>query len=135
MKTFSRSHWRERGAAAVEFAIIVPVLFGILFGIIEFGVRFNYRTQLQNATMSAARDISINRDPVSAQTRLINDAGLNGVLAVSRVITVTGVCPAAESPTKNTVTVEVRATRRPLIPYPGFSNNYVVRARAAAVCT
>jgi Flp pilus assembly protein TadG len=43
------------GSAAIEFAIIIPVLLYFLFGIIETGVVFFLDTALQNATEDAAR--------------------------------------------------------------------------------
>ncbi|HEX3674001.1 MAG TPA: TadE/TadG family type IV pilus assembly protein [Rhizomicrobium sp.] len=49
-----RSRGRS-GSAAVEFAIIAPVLFLFLFGIIETGVIYFAGTALQNATDDAAR--------------------------------------------------------------------------------
>ena len=42
----------EEGAAAVEFAIIVSLLFVILFGIMEFGLAF---FELQNLRSAARR--------------------------------------------------------------------------------
>lgn len=46
---------RERGAAAVEFAIIFPVLFLLLAGIIDFGRAFFYQVQLANAAREGTR--------------------------------------------------------------------------------
>lgn len=43
---------RDRGAAAVEFALLLPVLFLIIGAIIDFG-RFFY---IQNITVNAARE-------------------------------------------------------------------------------
>jgi Flp pilus assembly protein TadG len=43
------------GSAAIEFAMVAPVLFLFLFGIIETGVIFFLDTALQNATKDAAR--------------------------------------------------------------------------------
>jgi Flp pilus assembly protein TadG len=43
------------GAAAIEFAIVAPVMFLLLFGIIEIGVIFFAQSTLQNATDDTAR--------------------------------------------------------------------------------
>lgn len=43
------------GSAAIEFAIVAPVLFLFLFGIIETGVLFFASASLQNATDDTAR--------------------------------------------------------------------------------
>jgi Flp pilus assembly protein TadG len=46
---------REDGAAAVEFALLLPLLVLLLFGIIEFGLAFNTRIQATNAAREGAR--------------------------------------------------------------------------------
>lgn len=43
---------RRRGAAAVEMAVVMPVLFTMVFGIIEFG----WMLAVQNAMVHAARE-------------------------------------------------------------------------------
>jgi Flp pilus assembly protein TadG len=45
----------EKGASAVEFAIIAPLLFVLLFGIIEFGAVLYNQAVITNASREAAR--------------------------------------------------------------------------------
>ena len=45
----------ERGAAAVEFAIILPVLLLVMFGIIEFGTLMYDQIMVTNAAREGAR--------------------------------------------------------------------------------
>ena len=45
----------EEGAAAVEFALLLPLLVLLLFGLIQFGAAFNTRIQATNAAREAAR--------------------------------------------------------------------------------
>jgi Flp pilus assembly protein TadG len=52
---FLRGARGRSGSAAIEFAIIAPVLFLFLFGMIETGVIYFAGTTLQNATDDAAR--------------------------------------------------------------------------------
>ena len=47
----------DRGAAAVEFALVVPLLGMLLFGIITFGLGYSDKVALVNA---------VRREPVSA---------------------------------------------------------------------
>ena len=53
--------WRdERGATALEFAILAPVFFLLIFGIIAFGLLFWTQVGLQHGAEMAARCASIN---------------------------------------------------------------------------
>ncbi len=45
----------QRGAAAVEFAIIAPLLFTIVFGIVEFSLLFYDKAVITNASREGAR--------------------------------------------------------------------------------
>jgi hypothetical protein len=45
----------ERGAALIEFAIVVSILLLIVFGIIEFGLAFNDYLNVRNGSREAAR--------------------------------------------------------------------------------
>ena len=46
---------RARGAAVVEFAVVLPLLLTILFGIMEYGWVFMVRQTLQTAAREGAR--------------------------------------------------------------------------------
>jgi hypothetical protein len=52
-----------RGAAAVEFAIILPLLVMFVFGIIEFGIVFYNKAMITNASREAARAAIVHRVP------------------------------------------------------------------------
>jgi len=49
----------RKGAVAVEFAIVAPVLVAIMFGMIQYGKAFEMQTQLQNAAREGARFASM----------------------------------------------------------------------------
>jgi len=55
MKTISRRVSREDGVAAVELALILPVLFLILFGTLEFGRVWSQYQLFQGAAREGAR--------------------------------------------------------------------------------
>ncbi|POH74855.1 TadE/TadG family type IV pilus assembly protein [Arthrobacter glacialis] len=50
---------RERGAAAVEAAFILPVLLLLVIGIMEFGFLFNQQISATNAAREGARNAAI----------------------------------------------------------------------------
>ena len=49
----------RRGAVAVEFALVAPVLLAIMFGMIKYGKAFEMQNQLQNAAREGARFASM----------------------------------------------------------------------------
>lgn len=118
-----RSH-RERGVAAVEFALVVPILMTIIIGIVEFGLAFNYRTQLNNATQVAARSYAIDRNWDVAKA---NVTGMAPGATVSKSIDCTG----ATAGTMVTVTATVvRPTITKL-----FGANFTYQGVGVAQCT
>jgi hypothetical protein len=70
--TNRRRQSRERGAAAVELALIAPLLFTILFGIVEFGWTFSQVLDVRHGAREGARLAAVNYRPAdetgSAQT-------------------------------------------------------------------
>lgn len=79
----------ERGSAAVEFAIVLPVLLTLLMGIIEFGHAYNAQLTLTQAAREGVRVLAIANDPVKARSATKNAGGslypslTDGNLAIS----------------------------------------------------
>lgn len=88
---------RQRGAAAVEFALIVPLLFSLVLGVIDYGMAFAQTINLQGAAREAARQGVTQGDVIASasqargllddnklETRFTVDttAGTPGVLVV-----------------------------------------------------
>jgi hypothetical protein len=71
--------WRrkrgERGAALIEFAIIVPVLFSILFGIIDWGNVYSNYLSVRGGTRDAARQASVGTFGGNSSCSLTNAGG------------------------------------------------------------
>jgi Flp pilus assembly protein TadG len=72
----------ERGAAIVEFAIVLPLLLALVFGIIEFGRGYNVKVQLTGSVREGARELALGGSPAEAR-QAVRDAapGLNPALA------------------------------------------------------
>ncbi len=83
-----------KGVGAVEFAILVPVVFAILFAIIEFGSIMYTRQQMLYAAREAARSYSIGESSASeaklvAFERLEIDTGVTAEADIKFIVTVT----------------------------------------------
>ena len=65
--TFKRSKPGERGAAAVEFALILPVLLLLVLGLVEFGRAYNVQISLSNAAREGARYMAIHNHERDAE--------------------------------------------------------------------
>src|SRR5665647_1496281 len=61
MVTHKLRRRRHRGAAAVEFALVVPLLVMILFGIMEFGYAFFIQASVAGAAREGVRSYAIAR--------------------------------------------------------------------------
>lgn len=64
----------ERGAAAVEFALLAPVLIMILLAIMEFGRAYNVQVTLTSAAREGVRTMAINNSQPAARTAARNTA-------------------------------------------------------------
>ena len=56
----------ERGAAVVEFALILPILILFVFGIVEFGRAYSARIELTGAVRDGARAVALGKDGIAA---------------------------------------------------------------------
>jgi Flp pilus assembly protein TadG len=59
MVTRKLRRWRDRGAAAVEFALLVGPLVMLIFGSIEFGLAVQAKTLLENSAREGVRMASL----------------------------------------------------------------------------
>lgn len=66
-----RSKRRERGAAALEFALVAPLFLLVVFGGIEIGLMFRSHLALQDMSRSAARVASIQRNAPDADREIL----------------------------------------------------------------
>lgn len=95
---------RDRGAAMVELALILPILVMLLVGIIEFGRAYNQQVQIQGAAREGARALALGSDASAAVCSAL-DPDTCSEVSVSQ-----SGCPANADPTSTayaTVTVTV----------------------------
>lgn len=62
----------ERGAVAVEFALLAPVLIMLLLGIMEFGRAYNVQISLTSAAREGVRNMAINNSQATARAAAKN---------------------------------------------------------------
>ncbi|AOT02065.1 TadE/TadG family type IV pilus assembly protein [Arthrobacter sp. U41] len=76
----------ERGAVAVEFALLAPVLIMLLLGIVEFGRAYNTQISLSSAAREGVRVMAIGNNPTAARTAAKNAAaGLQPALSEANI--------------------------------------------------
>lgn len=75
----NESSARERGAAAVEFAIILPLLVVLVFGIVQFALAYNRAQGLHAAAREGARVAALPQTTSGQIASRVQDA-LVGVL-------------------------------------------------------
>lgn len=74
----------DQGAAAVEFALVLPVLVLLVCGIIDFGRAYNARITLSHSVREAARVWALGGTAAETTTRAQDTAtGLSGVTATT----------------------------------------------------
>ncbi|WP_341360810.1 TadE/TadG family type IV pilus assembly protein [Georgenia sp. M64] len=99
-------HAEERGASAVEFALILPILLLLVVGIAEFGRAYNVQTVLADAARVGVRTMAIHSDVTQAKSAAVDVA--TSVSLTSNEVTVTpSTCEGTTDPATVTVTHDV----------------------------
>ncbi len=62
----------SRGAVAVEFVLVLPLLGALLFGITKFGTAYTNRLTLTDATRVAVRQLAVGRSSTTSYTDAMN---------------------------------------------------------------
>lgn len=87
----------ERGAAVVEFALVLPLLILFTFGIIEFGRAYSAKIELTAAVREGARAAALGNDGVAATK------GATGLSSGSITVKPIPPCPAMPAATDKAV--------------------------------
>ncbi|HWE07518.1 MAG TPA: TadE/TadG family type IV pilus assembly protein [Rhizomicrobium sp.] len=130
----------NQGLAALEFALLAPVLMALLVGLLDFGLAFQRQLQVNAAAQAGASYAVINGFDVTGITNIVT-AGSSGIQASPAPTQVCG-CPGATSgittsspstppctgkcPDGSTAGVYVSANAllsySTLLPWPGITN-------------
>ena len=95
----SKSNLRnEKGASAVEFALVLPIFIMLVFGIFQFGIAFNNWIAITHAAREGARLAAVGqyneqrvRDSApSVDIQSISVSGQDGAVGDPVTVTVTG---------------------------------------------
>ena len=112
---------RRRGAAAVEFALTLPILIVLTLGIIEYGWMFQRYNTLHTALRDAARDGATQLDGASAvsvaQQRLATNLAFYGFCDGSTAGCVSTSVSALASP-ENVIALDATWTYSPITGFP-----------------
>jgi hypothetical protein len=87
------THKEERGATAVELALILPVILMLLFGIIEFGRAYNASIVVTHAAREAVRKVALGASDAEAKT-----AGEQAGLSLPGGVSVSSIPPGDSCP-------------------------------------
>ena len=88
----TRRRWNDRGAVAVEFALVFPLLILVLFGVIEYGAIYNAQLVITGAAREGAREMAVTGNAGSARTAALTAApGLVPALSTGNV-QISGAC-------------------------------------------
>ncbi len=115
----------EKGASAVEFALILPILVILVFGIVQFGIAYNNYIALTHAAREGARLAAVNMDEIlgieefenrikesapSVSIESITLSGQDGNIGDSVAVTVTGEVLNIEIPLAGSWPVQLTST-------------------------
>lgn len=95
-----RRNWSDRGAAAVEFALVLPLLLALTLGIIAFGHAFHIQSVLDNAARDAVRIYALQdsgNPAADARARAIESASTSIALTSGQIAVGPAGCPAGRN--------------------------------------
>lgn len=134
----------ERGAVAVEFALVVPILLVLFFGIVNFGIALAQQLSLGNSARQAARFAVVDVEgrtcgQIEAEARAAAETiGMKPADPTYALMGATGTCErpcaGATATTDLTVTMTYRSEFVVPIPIPGVPNGLDIEGEGVFRC-
>ncbi|MEO5664775.1 MAG: TadE/TadG family type IV pilus assembly protein [Nocardioides sp.] len=144
MSGHPRRHHQERGAVAVEFALVVPILVVLFFGIVNIGIVLAQQLSLSNSARQAARFAVVDVEgracgDIEAEAR--NAAQTIGMAPADPAYALTGAtgtcarpCADSTATTDLTVTLTYRSNFVVPIPIPGVPSGLDIAGEGVFRC-
>ena len=96
----------ERGASAVEFGLVIPILLILVLGIVEFGHAFQVQGTLSAAAREGARAMALRNDQAQARSAVREAASVLDPDITDSQITITpAACPTGATTTNVRLTI------------------------------
>ncbi|MGY3320136.1 TadE/TadG family type IV pilus assembly protein [Arthrobacter sp. TE12232] len=118
---------RERGAVAVEFALVAPILVSLIIAVVEFSNAYNVQVSVTQASREAARTMAVTNDTVKATAA--GKAGAPSIDTSKLGFAYSGSCAAGSTAT---VTVTTTYTGASLTGF--FGSGLVLTGKGAMQC-
>lgn len=112
----------RRGAAAMEFALVAPLLFSMMLGTIEYGFVFYGFSTMQYSANNVARSIAVNKMDINIAQAEVN----SGMPAWVGPATVTAIRTNAADPTKSEIKLEATTPAKDATPITIFTTAFPV---------
>ena len=116
---------RDRGAAAVEMALVLPILVLVVLGIIDFGRVFSAQQTLTFASREGVRAMALENSATTARTAAKSAASPLGTIPDSSITVSPSSCSTG---TYATVTVDYT------VPSTGFFGTFTVQGKGVMLC-
>ncbi|MBG6226207.1 Flp pilus assembly protein TadG [Arthrobacter sp. CAN_A2] len=123
----------QRGAIAVEFALVLPILLLLVFGIMEVGRAYNAQVTITNAARESVRVLAIGKNDLAAVSTARSTAEiLNPDLTASDVMITRNPSGAVNTcPHGSTVTVTINYKMQTVT---GIAAPFTLKGRGTMLC-
>lgn len=128
-----RRHPRDEGAAAIEFALLLPFLLVLVFGIIDFGRAFNAWIELSGAAREGARVLAVGGTVADANAAVAKNTTSLNPAATATFVPVGAACTAGSQVTAKVSYPFSWWTPLPAL-IPGLHSTFTITRTAVMPC-